>query len=348
MIVASAPGKAVLSGEYAVLEGAAAIAVAVNRRARVKITQSADDCHVITAPGYLSGKWYFGVDRSGNFAWREALPDASAFALVEAVWNSLGNTRWPPLSLEIDTSELCDNATGLKLGLGSSAAVAVALTAALKNYCDIDRDVGPAAFSAHQLFQRLRGSGIDVAASHEGGLILYRRAVEKSDRHDAPARQARQSTGRSIRRLGWPEGLRYRFLWSGQAADTAGKLAQLGGGAHSDAVHRLAEPAEDVAAAWSRGDPREILESYPAYIDALERFSSVNDLGIFDAGHAGLVNAAADTEVVYKPCGAGGGDIGIVLGACEHDVKEFCEQASRHKFTVLDLAVDEQGILFAE
>ena len=92
----------------------------------------------------------------------------------------------------------------------------------------------------------------------------------------------------------------------------------------------------------------QILESFPAYVDALRQLSVDHDLGIFDAGHEELAQQASDNGIVYKPCGAGGGDIGIVLAACEHDIDEFCEQARRHDFSILDIALDSQGVLLAE
>ncbi|MDH5619728.1 MAG: hypothetical protein OEZ11_14015, partial [Gammaproteobacteria bacterium] len=59
-VVASAPGKIVLSGEYAVLFGAPAICMAVNRRAFARVADSDDrECHV-TTPGF-SGEAPFAV-----------------------------------------------------------------------------------------------------------------------------------------------------------------------------------------------------------------------------------------------------------------------------------------------
>lgn len=334
MINASAPGKAVLSGEFAVLRDAAAIAVAVNRRARVTVSNSADEDHCISAPGYLQGQWTFALGRNGEFVWHGEAPAPGAFSLVETAWHCFGAVDWPPLSTVIDTRELCDADTGQKFGLGSSAAVAVAVTAALKKFAAIECDCRGLAFDAHARFQDGRGSGVDVATSHDGGLILYRR------------------DGRKSRRLDWPRGLHYRCLWSGQVAATAGRIAVLSDsiarGTQGATFDRLAAQAENVAVAWTLGDAQGVLESYPAYIEAMQRFDRDHDLGIFSAGHAELVHLATGNDVIYKPCGAGGGDIGIVLGACEHDVNEFCEQAGRRKFTVLDLDVDEQGILFAE
>jgi phosphomevalonate kinase len=133
---------------------------------------------------------------------------------------------------------------------------------------------------------------------------------------------------------------------------TAEKLARLGQSlgqaAASDSIRLLSDHAQKVSDAWSLGDANHILESFPAYIDALRQFSVDHDLGIFDAGHEELAQRARDNGVVYKPCGAGGGDIGIVLAKCEPAIDEFCEQARQQDLHVLDIALDVQGVLFAE
>lgn len=334
MTSASAPGKAVMSGEYVVLQEAPAIAAAVDRRARVWVEESPTEFHSITAPGYLEGSWHFCLDGAGEIAWQEALPAPATFSLVEEIWKSFDTATWPSLAVLIDTRELCDVSSGQKLGLGSSAAVAVTLTAALQKHAAVEADTGAIAMQAHDRFQGGRGSGIDVATSLHGGVILYRRAADQ------------------VQCLDWPAELHYRYLWSGQTAVTAEKLEKLGrkiGHANAgNSTQQLGEHAQEVAAAWSTGDAGQILESLPAYIEALRRFSSDHDLGIFDAGHEELAQRASDGGIVYKPCGAGGGDIGIVLASCEHAVEDFCEQASLHDFRVLDIALDSRGVLLAE
>lgn len=334
MITATAPGKAVLSGEYVVLQNAPAIASAVDRRVRVSVSESSGEYHSIAAPGYLEGTWSFRLGKEGDFEWRERLPGPSVFSLVEEIWKSFDTAPWPSLSLVVDTEEFADAATGLKLGLGSSAAVAVALTAALQSYRSVASDTEKLAMAAHDRFQGGQGSGVDVATSFRGGVIVYRR------------------TGAESLKLDWPEGLHYQYLWSGQAASTAEKLAKLAEhreqDATSDSMKRLSDAAENVSAVWSLGDSGQILESFPAYIDALGQFSIDHDLGVFDAGHKELVCLATDMEIVYKPCGAGGGDIGIVLAACEDAINEFCGRARQQGFRDLDVAVAEQGLLIAE
>ena len=110
----------------------------------------------------------------------------------------------------------------------------------------------------------------------------------------------------------------------------------------------LSKTAEQVAAAWSSGDSRQILKAFPGYIDALRQFSIDRDLGVFDAGHEGLVHLASGNGIVYKPCGAGGGDIGIVLAASEAAVSEFCGEAHQQGFRNLDIALEVEGVLITE
>lgn len=334
MISTTAPGKAVLSGEYAVLKDAPAISAAVDRRVRVSVSEAPGRMHSLDAPGHVQGRWDFQAREDGDIEWQQELPDPSSFALVEEVWKSFDSSRWRATKLVIDTREFCDARSGFKFGLGSSAAVAVALTAALQKYASLDSEVGRMAMESHDRFQGGRGSGVDVATSITGGLIMYRRA------------------GAEVRRIGWPEGLCYRYLWSGQAASTADRLARLGSAGicddGADSTELLAELARDVALAWANGNANQVLESYPGYIDALSQFSADHDLGIFDAGHEDLARMATESEIIYKPCGAGGGDIGIVLAACEHDIDEFCDRIVESGFRALDLSLAEQGLEFAE
>jgi len=331
MITATAPGKAVLSGEYVVISGAPAIVAAIDRRVRVTVAASAADCHSVSTPGYLDGCRRFRLNNNGDLAWLEPAPERGAFSLVEEIWKCFDTAPWPNLSLSIDTQAFYDELSGLKIGLGSSAAVAVALTAALQRFSATGTDSGSLAMDAHGRFQDGHGSGVDVAASLHGGVIEYRRGATE------------------VRQVGWPGNLDYRFLWSGQAAATTEKLARLRAqGGKGDSIEMLSGAAENVASVWLREDSQQIMNALREYIDALRQFSVDLDLGIFDAGHQRLVDLAADIGVVYKPCGAGGGDIGIVVGDNAKAVDEFCDRAGQRGFRGLDIAADNHGVLLTE
>ncbi len=209
-----------------------------------------------------------------------------------------------------------DDASGDKLGLGSSAALTVALAAAVLRHVDV---LG-VSLKAHRLFQRGSGSGVDVAAAVRGGLIEYRRRDSE------------------ITPLSWPAGLHYRLLWSGTSSNTGEQLSRYAAAENKKSRALLGRAAEDMARAWRSGS--RVLDAFPAYIETLRQFSVDHDLGIFDAGHDKLVTDAAAAGLVYKPCGAGGGDIGILLGSSGVALDEFIADGRQS----LECALDPAGV----
>jgi phosphomevalonate kinase len=142
-MIARAPGKIVLSGAYAVLEGAPALVAAVDRYVTADGSQPATLITAEVQAAIDAGS----IDRAPAF---DAMPLRAPLAE--------GGSR--------------------KLGLGSSAAILVASIAAVAGDPALDSralaaSVFPAAFAAHRRAQP-RGSGIDVAASAHGGVIRAR------------------------------------------------------------------------------------------------------------------------------------------------------------------------------
>lgn len=293
--VASAPGKIVLAGEYAVLFGAPAVCMAVQRRAIATVADSADgDCHVAT-PGF-----------SG----------AAPFAVVDAVC-----TRGRPAkNIELDTTAF--SVEGEKIGIGSSAALTVALAAALEG----STDVLEAALDSHSRLQGGVGSGIDVAAAVHGGLIQY------------------EMSSRNVRALAWPDGLTMRVLWTGVSASTEAKLEKLAEQSVRPSRSALGLVAEQMAEAWRSGDAGRILAEYVTYTGVLRQFSVDHDLGIFDAGHDELTDAATVHDLVYKPAGAGGGDIGVLLGRSTADLDAFVADHADLVHGVVPCDLDPDGV----
>ena len=318
----SAPGKVVISGEYAVLDGAPAICMAVNRRAHVSITTSDNDHHSVLAPGFSESAGRFTA--AGNRI--EWLAGADEFSLLEAVWQETAPSVSENLTIVLDSNDFIDPATSVKLGIGSSAALTVALTAAFDNITDVDIDVLRAATNAHRRFQQGSGSGADIACSLAGGLIEYRMG------------------GEAACSLTWPNGLAYALLWSGVAASTDEKLNQLARTEAGQARAELVIASARVAASWNEGNAVEILQQLRDYTEALRKFDVDHRLGIFDAGHAELADAALSAGLLYKPCGAGGGDLGIVIAHNASDVVTFIDTARASDFKHMDMTIDETGI----
>lgn len=315
-IRASAPGKVIIAGEYAVLDAAPAICMALNRRAHVSITISKENCHTVAAPGFSPS----GV------SFKSIADSAEELPLLAAVWQELQIEAPDFLNIVLDSSRFYDANAG-KIGIGSSAALAVALTAALGRLADEHRDVRSTAMAAHRCLQGGVGSGADIACSVAGGVTGYRMDEDVSDK------------------LEWPGGLNYALLWSGVPASTQTQLDKLGAADVQASRAELGDSARAVAQAWKIGDPEQLLTCLVEYTATLRCFDVDHKLGIFDAGHAALADCAGSTELVYKPCGAGGGDLGIAISSDPLALAAFVDGAQQQNFKLLDLTIDTNGVV---
>ena len=76
-----------------------------------------------------------------------------------------GLHRLGGLALRLDTSAFLDPVRGCKTGIGSSAALSVALALALQEMAQDDHDPVEVAHQGHLDFQGGLGSGVDIATS---------------------------------------------------------------------------------------------------------------------------------------------------------------------------------------
>lgn len=326
---ASAPGKVLVSGEYAVLDGAPAIVMAVDRRARVRVSEAGGDWHRLRLPGIAADEVRFRVDDAGRVALHGPHPPPFDLSLVGHVCKAAGPRARESLQLELDTRPFFHEASRVKLGLGSSAALAVALMTALLPEGARSPGLEAAALAAHRAWQGGRGSGVDVAAAVRGGLLAYR------------------AGGPSVEVLRWPDGLHWALLWSGLSSATADRVARFRASTERPsarrAAGRLAGAAEATLSAWRANDACEALESLRRYVRVLQAFDVDAGIGIFEAGHRELAGAAGGVGVVYKPCGAGGGDVGMAFSLERAALDRFLVFAHTHGFERLDVAADPRG-----
>ncbi len=312
-VTASAPGKLVLAGEYAVLAGAPAIVAAIDRRVTCRVTM------------VERGDWQF-LSRGFEARMacrREAVADATegAAALAAQALSALGldaRDLPPHLRMEIDSQACYRN--GAKLGLGSSAAALVAVAAAFGALGGRSLELAPL-IAAHRALQGGAGSGLDVAAAWHGGVICFRNERAQSMR--------------------LPANLHFAFAHAGWSTPTTSLVARFETWRRRGepaALRRLAECAERVAAA---GD--DALAQFAAYIDALQNFDDVANVGIFSQPHRAGRALAARHGVLYKPCGAGGGDMGVAMANDADALAAWCAAAGTAQLSIIDAAFAAQG-----
>jgi len=293
----AAPGKLLLFGAYAVLEGGAAIVIAVDRYA------VADDARTSESPS-REVRAALGA---------EPAPDVDATALYEG---------------------------GAKLGLGSSAAVLVASLGvrAAKRGDDLAREeVRRALFrearEAHASAQG-GGSGVDVAASTWGGALSY---------VAFPEAEARPVT--------LPAGLSFIAFWSGSSARTSELVARVealrarDARAHADAIGAL--KAASQAAHASLSSLPHFLAAARTMSSALATLGTLADAPIVPPAFAELATLAEREGGAFFPSGAGGGDVGVWLGAAPPSAG-FLARARTLAMHPIELGMDHAGVRIRE
>jgi phosphomevalonate kinase len=346
----SAPGKLVLLGEYAVLDGAPALVGAVDRRARVTASPAPGRWWQVAAPGLTEGPARFALDHSGALQWASD-SESRGLELVErlfgrwsdAVGSAIG--ALPPLALELDTTEFFDDAGSgrVKLGLGSSAALTAALASALQAWIGggvlprPDLEWVRKVVALHRAVQGGRGSGLDVAASLLGGVLEYR----LDDRQ-------RVATARP---LALPDDFCWLAVWTGRPAATGAFLERLEARRSSHraqvegAMAALAAAAAAGASAMERRDAGAFLDVVDASWEGFEALGAAIGMPVLSVEHRRIREIAEGCGVRYKPSGAGGGDLGLAFADDGGRLEELARRAAEAGFRLPELGIDPNGLL---
>ncbi|MBK8012345.1 MAG: hypothetical protein IPK13_13430 [Deltaproteobacteria bacterium] len=303
---ASAPGKIMLMGEYAVLEGGPALIAAVNRRASGRW---ADDGASGRGTAEALGPVEFAIEPSPVVA--------SVFARARLLGYPCGN------DVVIDTARFRDGA-GEKLGLGSSSAAAVVAAALIVGQVD-HTAILDLALGGHRGAFRGQGSGVDVAASVYGGVF-------STCSQPAP----RTPLGAAL------PGLGLYVLFTGHSASTAEFVrASRACGRFARHAETMAALAEAGIAAYSAEKAEDFLEVARAYGAAMADLGADAGVPIVTEQIAAVMQAAAAGGGAAKPSGAGGGDI-VVLWSRSPELAASVAAAT--DCTVLDVDIDLDGV----
>jgi phosphomevalonate kinase len=326
-VEARAPGKLVLLGEYAVLDGAHALVMAVDRHAVARIgpwqgphcrieTRMPDAATVEFAPGQPSG-----------------------LGLVDLVVAAGPRPRWPVWAAELDSAAFF--AGSRKLGLGSSAAALVAFAGA---WARAASPAGPAPaltdlVELHRRFQGGAGSGIDIAAAWAGGVIEF------------------WLDDKSLPRFGsvqLPKSVGFAGIFAGSSASTPDLVGRYRRwvDARPDESGRMRRQMGAIAgegcAAAGEDDGAGLVAAIAAYGRCLDALGDAIGAEILTPAHREIAQMAEGFGLAYKVSGAGGGDVGIACGLDAGALGTFSATARRKGFHVVDLGIDDRGLFIEE
>ncbi|MEY8463264.1 phosphomevalonate kinase [Streptococcus merionis] len=328
-IQAQAPGKLFIAGEYAVVDGAPAIIVAVDRYLKVTVTPT-DATGSLTSSQQpdLSFSW---TRQAGRIVFSQQHPFTlvvTAMQMAEDYLSDCGISVTDEVyALQIE-SELDDEITGQKYGLGSSGAVTVAVIRAILTYFG---QPAPAMLVYKlavltQIKLQLKGSFGDLAASSFGGWIAYRRPDK-----DWLLRAMAEQTIWQITDQAWPDlqveplslpaELKFLVGWTKSVASTEDLVGQMQQAlseetklqVHQDFLAKSHSCVDGLIAGFKRGDKNAILAGLRQNRQILQAYAKQVGFVIETPALVSLMALAEEAGAASKTSGAGGGDCGICL-----------------------------------
>jgi phosphomevalonate kinase len=346
-MIATAPGKLILTGEYAVLDGAPAIVVAVDRRAvaRRNATPRGSSPFLIAVADEIAARR--GPADPAARAALEISVDSTAFydqsAARRAATNALVRSSITAERAATDpvarAAEL--GAERTKLGLGSSAAVTVAATALALGTTD-RHEILEIALAAHARAQGprgARGSGADIAASVHGGTIVFSLRGGAVPCH--------------VERHGWPASVLLVPFFTGASADTAQLVARVQAArdarrtAVDAALASIADASRAACAALSAPPDLvtvALIGALALAANALDRLAIATGLELVPACVTAARGALARLGGTAKTTGAGGGDVGIAVVPATVDATAVTRMLLEAGCQPLRIARDELGV----
>jgi len=305
-LVVSAPGKLMVIGEYAVLEGVEAVVTAVDRKAYARV-------------------------RSGDLPAAPAEARA-AYARVERAFGVLGAEP------SVDVSSL--RAQHAKLGLGSSAAAAAASAglALAQHGREWSSDSGrselfEAAFQGHKDIAP-QGSGADVAASVYGGFIRFRRSGDSAE--VAPIAWPSELTLQVV----WTGQEARTSTFLVRVSELASARPEL----YRARMDALTQEAARFISALREQRTLEVLESTAAYGRNMAALGEAAGVPIVTEVLSRVAELALRAGGAAKPSGAGGGDVALALFPDPHASERFVELCREQHFELLALRVGAPGV----
>ncbi|MDM5190763.1 phosphomevalonate kinase [Bacillus sp. DX4.1] len=355
------PGKLLIAGEYAVLEPKQqAVVMAVNRYVTAYIEPSRQNQLSLPQLGLEHITWdkdvQFNVSDSRlNFI-------QNSIAIVNQ-FLSENSVPLQPFHLIIK-SELDDPLTGRKYGMGSSAAVVAAVISAMFmlygsriSLPTLDQVFKLAAL-AHLKTQK-NGSGVDIAASIFGGILVYSsfqpswvlneldQGVSLSELIEKPWPNL------SIRTLTTPSQLKLCVGWTKEAASTAPLIKKVQNfrdcypQAYTQFLKESSIAVARLIQSFERNDESLAVSSLLENRKALLRLAEKAEIMIETTKLKDLCSIA-ERYGSGKSSGAGGGDCGIALVKREDQIEKLFKAWLEKDINPLKVTISQTGVSITE
>ncbi|UQS86616.1 phosphomevalonate kinase [Nicoliella spurrieriana] len=352
MITVKAPGKLYIAGEYAVVEpGNPAIIIAVNQFIQVKAT----------------------LDAKTNSAWSDQSPDYNlqwanhnhqvvfnhqnkrfsyVAAAIKTTEQYLADHKVPVQNYHLEITSQLDSQSGHKYGLGSSAAVTVAVVDAICQVAGkpVDRLTLFKLSAIAHLSVQGNGSLGDVAASVYQGWIAY----QSFDRQWLLNQLKTQSIaavieldwpGLMIQPLTPPADLKILIGWTGTPASTASLVECVAAkkNAPSNFYQHFLNASHQCVNRLIRAFEEQNLETIKGQINVNRKL--LNELGRNTGVQIETPQLTQLCQIVdyyggaAKSSGAGGGDCGIAIIDQKSDSNQIITQWQQAHIHKLDLQI---------
>jgi len=366
------PSKLMLSGEWSVLEvGVPCIVMAINQGVGAKIRPYKKI--ILNAPDLglenISAEFY-----GGKLSWKTQLDEKQLEKLsisknaIELPLQYLESKGKKTKNFQIDTfsseatKKLSDGSVA-KVGFGSSAAVCVAIVAAILKMHGFNlkekktRDlVFKIACTAHYLAQGKVGSSFDIAASTFGGVLVYKR-------FDPDWLVREMSSGKNIQniidskwdtllveKINLPKYLILLVGFVGYSASTKELILKMNTFKTEKKEHywkiidSIKTITEKLITAIKESKKQEIMNLLKENRRQLQELSKASQNNLETRELALLADIAEKNDATGKFSGAGGGDCGIVVCFDKKTAGKIRQEWEKNNIYPIEIRISEKGV----
>jgi len=360
MIHTSAPGKLMIAGEWAVLEGYPCIVAAVNMRVHCQVEEkSPDESIEIELKDFsLSAKVLFANNRLTVVSGKDEKL-RFAIAAVETTLQYMGRAKTFKLVTWNEKTEINDGK--VKLGFGSSSAAVVAIISAVLVFHGVGISSVPEkvriyklAAVAHYRAQGKIGSAFDIAAATFGGVIIYKRFDSHWLEEQLKNIALREVVNKrwpmmSVEAIELPKSMDIRVAWTGSSASTSEMIKKMNKfreekrRLYKDICSNIGHVVNELTAAIKENDKKRIIKLLNENHLILSELTKKSKVSI-ETDKLRELHKIASKYGAGKLSGAGGGDCGIGVCFSRTNAKKMEKNWSENGLHVIDVEIEDDGV----